>query len=124
MLERLEWNEWSGADAKAVSDFKDMVNAFHKEDIAVIMDVVYNHLSEYEFGNLKEIDKEYYFRLNPDESYCEVSGCGNDLKTERPMLRKLIVESVLYWMKEYHVDGFRFDLGKLIRLGNNRNNNL
>jgi pullulanase/glycogen debranching enzyme len=113
-LRQIGWNEWSGADAKAVSDFKDMVNAFHNEDIAVIMDVVYNHLSEYEFGNLKEIDKEYYFRLNPDESYCEVSGCGNDLKTERPMLRKLIVESVLYWMKEYNVDGFRFDLGKLL----------
>jgi pullulanase/glycogen debranching enzyme len=111
---QLEFNKWSGADAKAVTDFKDMVKAFHKENIAVMMDVVYNHLSEYEFGNLKEIDKEYYFRLNPDGSYCQVSGCGNDLKTERPMLRKLIVESILYWMKEYHVDGFRFDLGKLI----------
>lgn len=110
----IEMNKWSGADAKAVTDFKDMLKAFHKENIAVMMDVVYNHLSEYEFGNLKEIDKEYYFRLNPDSSYCVVSGCGNDLKTERPMLRRLIVESILYWMKEYHVDGFRFDLGKLI----------
>lgn len=105
---------WSGADAKAVKDFKDMVKAFHKENIAVIMDVVYNHLSEYEFGNLKEIDKEYYFRLNPDGSFRAESGCGNDLKTERPMVRRLIVESILYWMKEYHIDGFRFDLGKLI----------
>jgi pullulanase/glycogen debranching enzyme len=110
----IKWNEWSGSDAKAVTDFKDMVKAFHQENIAVIMDVVYNHLSEYELGNLKEIDKEYYFRLNADGSYSAVSGCGNDLKTERPMLRKLIVESILYWMKEYHVDGFRFDLGKLI----------
>lgn len=105
---------WSGADAKAVKDFKDMVKAFHKENIAVMMDVVYNHLSEYEFGNLKEIDKEYYFRLNPDGSFKAESGCGNDLKTERPMVRRLIVESILYWMKEYHIDGFRFDLGKLI----------
>lgn len=105
---------WSGADAKAVNDFKDMVKAFHKDNIAVIMDVVYNHLSEYEFGNLKEIDKDYYFRLNPDGSYRAESGCGNDLKTERPMVRRLIVESILYWMKEYHIDGFRFDLGKLI----------
>ena len=111
---QLEFNKWSGADAKAITDFKDMVKAFHKENIAVMMDVVYNHLSEYEFGNLKEIDREYYFRLNPNGSYCEVSGCGNDLRTEAPMLRKLIVESILYWMKEYHVDGFRFDLGKLI----------
>lgn len=110
----MKFNVWSGTDTKAVTDFKDMVKAFHKENIAVMMDVVYNHLSEYEFGNLKEIDKEYYFRLNPDESYCQVSGCGNDLKTERPMMRKLIVESILYWMKEYHIDGFRFDLGKLL----------
>ncbi len=110
----LEFNKWSGTNAKAVNDFKDMVKAFHKENIAVIMDVVYNHLSEYEFGNLKEIDKEYYFRLNPDGSFCAVSGCGNDLKTERPMMRRLIVESILYWIKEYHIDGFRFDLGKLI----------
>jgi len=78
------------------------------------MDVVYNHLSEYEEGSLKEIDKEYYFRLNPDGSFKTESGCGNDLKTERPMLRRLIKESLLYWMTEYHVDGFRFDLGKLI----------
>lgn len=113
-VRELEFNKWNGADAKAVNDFKDMVKAFHKENIAVIMDVVYNHLSEYEFGNLKEIDREYYFRLNPDGSYCAVSGCGNDLKTERPMMRRLIVESILYWMKEYHVDGFRFDLGKLL----------
>lgn len=113
-VRELEFNKWSGEDAKALTDFKDMVKAFHKEKIAVMMDVVYNHLSEYEFGNLKEIDREYYFRLNPDGSFCAVSGCGNDLKTERPMMRRLIVESILYWMKEYHVDGFRFDLGKLI----------
>jgi pullulanase len=113
-VRELEFKKWSGADAKAVIDFKDMVKTFHKENIAVMMDVVYNHLSEYEFGNLKEIDHEYYFRTNPDGSYCEVSGCGNDLKTERPMMRRLIVESILYWMKEYHVDGFRFDLGKLL----------
>ena len=113
-VREIKWNEWSSTDAKAVTDFKDMVKAFHKDDIAVMMDVVYNHLSEYEFGNLKEIDKEYYFRLNEMGACTEVSGCGNDLKTERLMLRRLIVESVLYWMKEYHVDGFRFDLGKLI----------
>ncbi|WP_337866197.1 pullulanase [Ignavibacterium sp.] len=110
----IEWNSWSGTNAKAVTDFKDMVKAFHNERIAVIMDVVYNHLSEYEFGNLKEIDKEYYFRLNQKGDLIAESGCGNDLRTEAPMLRRLIVESVLYWMKEYHIDGFRFDLGKLL----------
>jgi len=111
---RLEWNKWSGADGKQVNDFKDMVKAFHKEGIAVIMDVVYNHISEYEFGNFKEIDKNYYFRLDEKGNYIAESFCGNDFKTENPMARRLIVESVLFWMREYHIDGFRFDLGKLI----------
>src|SRR5690606_9924182 len=97
-----------------VNDFKDMVKAFHKENIAVIMDVVYNHLSEYELGNLKQIDKEYYFRLDEKGNFINESYTGNDLKTERPMMRRLIIESILYWMNEYRIDGFRFDLGKLI----------
>ena len=113
-VRELEWNHWSGKDAKAINDFKAMVKAFHKEGIAVIMDVVYNHISEYEIGNLKQIDKEYYFRLDEKGNFIAQSGCGNDFRTEAPMARRMIVESVLYWMKEYHVDGFRFDLGKLI----------
>jgi len=113
-VRNIKWNTWSGKDAKAVTDFKDMVKAFHKEGIAVIMDVVYNHVSEYELGNLKEIDKQYYFRLDKKGNYIAKSNCGNDFKSEHPMSRRLIVDSVLYWMKEYHVDGFRFDLGKLI----------
>ncbi len=110
----LKWNEWMGKSCKQVNDFKQMVKSFHKKGIAVMMDVVYNHLSEYEVGNLKQIDKEYYFRLDKNGNFIAQSFCGNDLKTERPMMRRLIVESILYWMTEYHVDGFRFDLGKLI----------
>jgi pullulanase len=113
-VKEIEWNKWSGKDARSINDFKDMVKTFHKAGIGVMMDVVYNHLSEYELGNLKEIDKEYYFRLDAKGNYISHSGCGNDLKTERPMVRRLIVESILYWMKEYHIEGFRFDLGKLI----------
>jgi pullulanase/glycogen debranching enzyme len=113
-VRELDWEKWSGNNAKAVTDFKDMVKAFHKKGIAVIMDVVYNHISEYEIGNLKQIDKEYYFRLDTKGNYIAQSGCGNDFRTEAPMARRMIVESVLYWMKEYHIDGFRFDLGKLI----------
>ena len=113
-VRELEREKWSRKDAKAVTDFQDMVKAFHKEGIAVIMDVVYNHISEYEIGNLKQIDKEYYFRLDEKGNYVAQSGCGNDFRTEAPMARRMIVESILYWMKEYHVDGFRFDLGKLI----------
>lgn len=109
-----KWNKWAGTSGKQINDFKDMVKNIHKEGIAVIMDVVYNHLSEYEIGNLKQIDKEYYFRLDDNGNFIAQSWCGNDLKTERPMVRRLIVESILNWMKEYHVDGFRFDLSTLI----------
>lgn len=109
-----KWDVWEGKDGKQIHKFKDMVKAFHNEGIAVIMDVVFNHLSEYEYGNLKEIDKDYYFRLDENGNFISHSYCGNDLKTERPMVRRMIVESILYWMKEYHIDGFRFDLGKLI----------
>ncbi len=89
MLEKLNWNEWSGADAKAVTDFKDMVKAFHKEDIAVMMDVVYNHLSEYEFGNLKEIDREYYFRLNPNGKLLRSKWLRKRLKNRRSNVKKI-----------------------------------
>ncbi len=110
----IKWNEWSGQSAKQINDFKDVVKAFHKEGIAIVMDVVYNHVSEYELGNFKQIDKDYYFRLDDKGNFTSESFCGNDFKTERPMCRRMIVESILYWMNEYHVDGFRFDLGKLI----------
>ena len=63
-MECLEWK-----DTKAINDFKDMVKAFHKDGIAVMMDVVYNHLSEYEIGNFKEIDKDYYFRIDENGNY-------------------------------------------------------
>jgi len=110
----INWDHWCGKDARAVTDFKDMIKAFHKEGIAVIMDVVYNHVSEYEIGNFKQIDKDYYFRLDENGNFNDRSYCGNEFKTERLMVRRLIIESVLYWMEEYHIDGFRFDLAKLI----------
>ena len=111
---KLKRKKFIGKDGSQITAFKDMVKAFHKEGIAVIMDVVYNHLSEYEIGNLKQIDKDYYFRMDNKGNYISESYCGNDLKTERPMVRRLIIESILYWMKEYHIDGFRFDLCKLL----------
>jgi pullulanase/glycogen debranching enzyme len=109
-----KWDEWVGKSGNQINEFKSMVKAFHKEGIAIIMDVVFNHLSEYELANLKEIDQEYYFRYDHDGKPSNQSGCANDLKTERPMVRRLIIDSILYWMKEYHIDGFRFDLGHLI----------
>ncbi len=103
-----------GSDGRQVNEFKDVVKAFHDEGIAVILDVVYNHVSQYDQNCFKYIDKKYYFHLNEDDTYCAASGCGNDFKTDRPMARRLILDSVKYWMQEYHIDGFRFDLAAMI----------
>ncbi len=105
---------WNGSDGRAVREFKDMVKAFHSEEIAVIMDVVYNHVSNYDWHPLKYIDRELFFRLDENGDYITHSGCGNDTRSENLKMRQLILESLKYWMTEYHVDGFRFDLGNLI----------
>ena len=105
---------WVGQDGRAVNEMKEMVKGLHKEGISVIMDVVYNHVSQYDANPFKLIDKDYYFRLDENGNYIATSGCGNDFKTENEMSRKMIVESLLYWMEEYHIDGFRFDLATLI----------
>jgi len=110
----MEPNAWNGASGKAINEMKKMVQELHKNDIAVIMDVVYNHVSDFDYHPLKYIDKETYFRLDKNGEYIAKSGCGNDCKTEHPAMRKLIIESAKYWMTEYHIDGFRFDLGYLI----------
>lgn len=107
-------NGWSGTQARGISELKTLVKAFHKRSIAVILDVVYNHVSHYDLNPFKYIDKKYYFRLDDNQEFFSTSGCGNDFKTERPMARRLIVESILYWMKEYHIDGFRFDLATML----------
>ncbi len=110
----LDRNKMNGTDGRAVREFKDMVKALHKENIAVILDVVYNHVSQYDYNCFKYLDKFYYFRTDSAGNFLSLSGCGNDFKTERLMARRLIVESVKYWMTEYHIDGFRFDLAAMI----------
>ena len=107
-------NAWNGVYGQQVNEFKELVKELHKNGIAVILDVVYNHISQYDYHPLKQIDKNNYFRKDKDGNYSSVSGCGNDLKTENRLISEMIVESVKYWMNEYHIDGFRFDLGKLI----------
>lgn len=104
----------TGKTDRAAAEFKKVVRELHKAGIAVIMDVVYNHVSQYDLNPLKYLAKDYYFRLDEDGNFLSYSGCGNDFKTESPLARQLIVDSILYWMKEYHVDGFRFDLANLI----------
>lgn len=93
-------------------EFKRMVDGLHRHGLAVLKDVVYNHVGGPNIFAM--IDKKYFFRLTPDYKFINFSACGNDVKTEAPMMRKLIIENVLYWMREHHVDGFRFDLAELI----------
>ncbi len=110
----IEREHYNGVDGRAVNELKDMVKALHKEGVAVLLDVVFNHVSQYDFNPYKFIDKLYYFRCDSAGRFIETSGCGNDFATERPMARRMIVDAVSYWMKEYHIDGFRFDLAAMI----------
>jgi pullulanase/glycogen debranching enzyme len=110
----MERNRTNGVDGRAVTELKDLVKTLHREGIAVILDVVYNHVSQYDYNPFKYIDKKYYFHTDTAGNFVKTSGCGNDFFTNRPMARRLIVESVSYWMREYHIDGFRFDLATMI----------
>lgn len=107
-------DEYNGIGGRAVKELKDLMKALHREGIAVIMDVVYNHVSQYDYNPFKYIDKFYYFHTDTAGNFLKASGCGNDFYTSRPMAHRLIVESIKYWMKEYHIDGFRFDIATLI----------
>ncbi|MDX1478045.1 MAG: type I pullulanase [Saprospiraceae bacterium] len=98
--------------ATRIRELKTMIQALHQAGIRVIMDVVYNHTEFGEAGNfsLSLSAPGYYYRQNPDGSLSNASACGNETASERPMMRKYILESVEYWVREYHFDGFRFDL--------------
>ncbi len=93
-----------------VKEFKQMIQALHRNGIRVIMDVVYNHTMEGESSNLNRIVPGYYYRLTPEGYFSNASGCGNETASERAMMRKFMIDSLVYWVKEYHIDGFRFDL--------------
>jgi pullulanase len=97
-----------------VAELKQAVKALHDSGISVVMDVVYNHV--FEAGNFcfNKIVPGYFSRSNPDGSNSNGSGCGNDTASERPMVRKFIVDSIVYWQDQYHLDGFRFDLVGLL----------
>ncbi len=100
--------------AVRVAEFKQMVKTLHDNGISVIMDVVYNHVYEVDNFCCNRIVPGYFSRRNPDGSYSDGSGCGNDTASERPMVRKYIVDSVVYWATQYHINGFRFDLVGLL----------
>lgn len=93
-----------------VKEMKRMVKALHDAGIGVVMDVVYNHTSLNDDSNFSLTAPGYYYRHRPDGSYSDASACGNETASERQQMRNFIVNSVKYWAKEYHIDGFRFDL--------------
>lgn len=93
-----------------IREFKQMVQALHKAGIRVILDVVYNHTFNIEGSNFERTVPGYFYRQRPDGTYADASACGNETASDRPMMRKYIIESVLHWAREYHIDGFRFDL--------------
>ncbi|CAH0999671.1 Pullulanase [Neolewinella maritima] len=93
-----------------IREFKRMVQALHAAGIRVIMDVVYNHTGRTEDSNFQLLIPDYFYRFEADGTFSNASGCGNEIASDRPMVRKFIRESLEYWVDEYHVDGFRFDL--------------
>ena len=107
--------EWNGKDGRAVNELKTLVKELHKNNISVILDVVINHVSNYDLHPLKYIDKEVYFQLDKDGNYMSQC-CGNLLDTKNKYVQNYIIESLKYWMVDYHIDGFRFDQAHLLSL--------
>lgn len=95
---------------RRIKEFKTMVMALHKAGIRVILDVVYNHTFNIKNSNFQRISPDYYYRKTADGKYSDGSGCGNETASEKPLMRTYMIESVKYWVNEYHIDGFRFDL--------------
>lgn len=93
-----------------IIEFKSLVNALHKRNIGVVMDVVFNHVYDVEKSSFNAIFPDYYFRHDNSGSLSNGSGCGNEFASERLMARKFIADCLCHWVEEYHVDGFRFDL--------------
>lgn len=97
-----------------ISEYKQMIKSLHASNLGLIMDVVYNHTFSVGSSDFDKIVPQYYYRTDDFGNYTNGSGCGNEVASERPMVQKFIRDSVKYWVQEYHVDGFRFDLMALI----------
>ncbi len=104
-----EFGTWSDPRGAEIDELRSLVKALHKAKISVIMDVVYNHISQYNINPLRQLAEDQYLRL-----YENMSGCGNDTRSESPVMSQLIVDSVVYWMKEFHIDGFRLDMAGVL----------
>lgn len=101
-----------------LNEFRDMVKALHRNGIEVILDVVYNHTSEGDQNGpcycYKGLDKRNYYIMNDQGQYYNYSGCGNTLNANNPVVRSMILDSLIFWKEEMHVDGFRFDLASIL----------
>jgi pullulanase len=93
-----------------IKEFKEMVKSIHNKGIRVVMDVVYNHTGPTETSNFNQLVPGYYYRYTKEGKFSNASACNNETASEQPMMRKFIIESLKYWAREYHIDGFRFDL--------------
>lgn len=102
------------ADQDPISEFKTLVRELHKAGMEVILDVVYNHTGEKEDPiNFRGLDNAVYYMLDNQGHYLNFTGCGNTFNTNHPVVQKLILDSLRYWIEEMHVDGFRFDLASI-----------
>ncbi|MFM7646061.1 MAG: type I pullulanase [Sphingomonadales bacterium] len=113
----LHYNTPEGTYATSVADpgtrireLKAMILAFHQQGLKVVMDVVYNHTGLTETSPFEQLVPGYYYRANANGKFSNASACGNETASERPMFRKFMLESLLFWVQEYQIDGFRFDL--------------
>ena len=93
-----------------IREFKEMVKSLHQNGFRIVLDVVYNHTASTDHSNFDLTVPGYFYRQNAGGSYSNASGCGNETASEREMVRHYIIESVKFWAREYHIDGFRFDL--------------
>jgi len=93
-----------------IKELKQLVKTFHEDGLRVVMDVVYNHTALTETSNFNQLVPGYYYRQTKDGKFSNATACGNETASERPMFRKFMLESMKYWVEEYHVDGFRVDL--------------
>ena len=93
-----------------IREFKELVKTFHANGLNIVMDVVYNHTMLTEDSYFNQLVPGYYYRQTPEGKFSNATACGNETASERPMVRKFMLESLKYWVKEYHIDGFRFDL--------------
>ena len=95
-----------------IDEFSQLVDSFHDAGLSVVLDVVYNHVGIP--PHLFHLDPELYFLTDEEGDFTNFSGCGNDLRCNSEPVKKLIIDSLIYWVEEFDVDGFRFDLGELL----------